>query len=72
MHNKLPSDENLKLRGCSLLSVCNLCKSYEETTFDIFFEWSFAINIWTWFSDVINYILNLDGPKDIWKICDKD
>jgi hypothetical protein len=31
MHNKLPTDENLILRGCNMPSVCNLCFKEGET-----------------------------------------
>jgi hypothetical protein len=28
MHNKVPTDENLKSRGCSIPSMCNLCSRH--------------------------------------------
>ncbi|GAU37904.1 hypothetical protein TSUD_163410 [Trifolium subterraneum] len=38
MHNKVPTDENLMLRGCALPSMCSLCNKNVESSFHIFFE----------------------------------
>ncbi|KAF1885705.1 hypothetical protein Lal_00039554 [Lupinus albus] len=46
--NKLPIDENIKRRGISLTSVCNLCLVEEETSNHIFLHCNFAISIWQW------------------------
>jgi hypothetical protein len=32
MHDKLPTDDNLRLRGCLLPSVCSLCFQQVETS----------------------------------------
>ncbi|CAJ2661751.1 unnamed protein product [Trifolium pratense] len=39
MHDKLPTDENLKIRGCNLPSICSLCYACEESSFHLFFEY---------------------------------
>jgi hypothetical protein len=36
MHGKIPTDENLTVRGCSIPSMCNLCNSHVESSFHIF------------------------------------
>ncbi|GAU10152.1 hypothetical protein TSUD_423850 [Trifolium subterraneum] len=41
MHVKVPTDENLKISGCSLPSMCSLCCKSEESSFHIFFEFHF-------------------------------
>ncbi|PNX84973.1 ribonuclease H [Trifolium pratense] len=35
MHDKLPTDENLKIRGCNLPSICSLCYACEESSFHL-------------------------------------
>jgi hypothetical protein len=37
MHNKIPTDENLQIRGCALPSMCSLCCKKEESSFHLFF-----------------------------------
>lgn len=37
MHNKLPIDENLKLRGCFMPSICNQCWLKDDSIFHLFF-----------------------------------
>jgi hypothetical protein len=65
MHGKLPTDENLMLRGCSLPSVCNLCFNHFETAFHIFFDCPYAVNIWTWFVGIINLNLHFNSIEDV-------
>jgi ribonuclease HI len=72
MHGKLPTDENLKLRGCNLPSVCSLCERYEETSFHLFFECPIAVNIWTWFSEIIGINLHFNEIADIWLLYDRN
>jgi hypothetical protein len=70
MHNKVPTDENLMLRGCALPSICCFCKKHGESSFHIFFECDFAIKIWSWFANSINLVLQFTTMDDMWKICD--
>lgn len=37
MHGKVPSDDNLMIRGCNFPSMCNLCFNHMESSFHIFF-----------------------------------
>jgi hypothetical protein len=71
MHEKLPTDENLALRGCNLPSVCNLCFKEAETPFHLFFQCPYAINIWTWFSKIISLNLHFNTVEEIWYLCDR-
>jgi hypothetical protein len=71
MHQKLPTDENLCLRGCSLPSVCNLCFKKAETSFHLFFQCSYAVNIWNWFSRIINLNMHFNTMEEIWSLCDR-
>ncbi|XP_058783255.1 uncharacterized protein LOC131657925 [Vicia villosa] len=46
IHKKMPSDDNLKIRGLSFPSMCSLCKSSEESAFHIFFDCTYAKKLW--------------------------
>jgi ribonuclease HI len=71
MHNKLPTDENLCLRGCNLPSVCNLCFKKGESSFHLFFQCPYAISIWNWFARIINLNLNFNTVEEIWSLYDR-
>lgn len=71
MHNRIPTDDNLVLRGCSLASMCSNCNKYVETSFHLFFECSFAKYLWNWFAGILNLPIQVSNLEDIWKICDR-
>jgi hypothetical protein len=48
MYDKIPTDENLMIRGCYLPSMCSICKNQGEYTFHVFFECGFAVKTWSW------------------------
>ncbi|XP_058760550.1 uncharacterized protein LOC131633894 [Vicia villosa] len=68
IHKRMPSDDNLKIRGLSFPSMCSLCKSSEESAFHIFFDCTYAKKLWNWlavklqfhsfhnFEDCLNWI----------------
>jgi hypothetical protein len=72
MHNKLPTDDNLSLRGCFLPSICNCCSNHAETSYHLFFECTYASRLWNWLSTVLNINLQFSNIDDVWKICDRN
>lgn len=54
MHNKMPTNENLMIRGCNLSSMCSSCQACAETTFHLFSECPFAIKMWSWIASLLN------------------
>ena len=72
MHNKLPSDENLLFRGCYFPSMCSVCKSCSETTYHLFFECAFALNLWAWFGSILNSSIQINSMDDIGIIMNKN
>jgi ribonuclease HI len=70
MHGKVPTDENLMLRGCEIPSMCNLCNSHVESSFHLFFECHYAIKLWSWLAGCLNSTLQFYSMEDIWKLCD--
>lgn len=45
---KLPTDENLQKRGCTLVSICVLCGKQAETSAHLFLNCEFSVAIWRW------------------------
>jgi len=48
MLSKIPTDDNMQARGCTLVSVCLLCYKHAECSTHLFLECDFARNIWIW------------------------
>jgi ribonuclease HI len=69
-HDKIPTDEHLKGRGCYIPSMCNLCSNHEETSFHLFFECWFAIRLWSWLAGCLNLTLQFTNMEDMWKLCE--
>lgn len=47
LYNKLPTDDNLSLRGCHTTSICNLCSAAQESSQHLFMDCSFASQLWS-------------------------
>jgi len=48
MHGKLPTDDNLRARGCVVVSICILCYAVAESYNHLFLHCPFAVAIWSW------------------------
>ncbi|XP_024630075.1 uncharacterized protein [Medicago truncatula] len=48
MHGKMPTDENLRTKGCVIVSVCCFCFNSIETSHHLFLHCSFASALWSW------------------------
>lgn len=68
MLNKLPTDDILTTRGCSLPSMCSLCGKFSESSFHLFFECMYVVNLWCWLAATINKTLHFQAPEDLWEI----
>jgi hypothetical protein len=69
MLDKLPTDDILLSRGCQLPSLCSLCNSTVETSFHLFFECTYVLNLWRWFAGTINCTLSFQNKEDVWNLC---
>jgi ribonuclease HI len=70
MHDKMPTDENLILRGCIITSMCNLCHKHVETTFHMFFQCEFAVKLWSWLAGCLNLTIQFTTMEDMWRLCE--
>lgn len=53
-HRKMPSDENLRLRGCTIVSVCVLCLGAAEYASHLFLSCPFAVDLWRWLGEQLH------------------
>jgi len=72
MHDRVPTDDKLRERGCSLASVCSNYLSAGESTIHLFFQCNYACKLWSWFSSLLNINLQFADLVDIWKVCDRN
>ncbi|XP_019455084.1 PREDICTED: uncharacterized protein LOC109356206 [Lupinus angustifolius] len=64
----MPTDDNLKMRGLALPSICNLCWSTEESSAHLFFNCSFSKLIWNWLSTQLGYSIDHASIKSLLSI----
>jgi len=58
-HGKMPTDENLRARGCVIVYICNLCMQSEETFVHLFLLCPFAVELWSWIGGKLNCLIDL-------------
>jgi len=59
MLSKLPTDDNLQTRGCTIVSVCVLCYQHAETSSHLFLERTFATSVWRWLGVKLNCSISM-------------
>lgn len=64
-YGKLPTDENLRTRGCAIVSVCNCCMNSVETFDHLFLRCPFALELWSWLGGKLNCVMNLASLASI-------
>jgi hypothetical protein len=65
LHNKLPTEDNLKKRGCIIVSICCFCKQSEETSLHIFLRCAITGQLWLWLMKGTDYILDLSSIQSL-------
>lgn len=48
IHDKLPTDDNLRKRGCFVLSMCCFCNKHAESSNHIFLSCPVTFQLWDW------------------------
>lgn len=71
LHGRLPTDENLMVRGCVTVSMCCLCNNAADSTQHLLCDCIFAIHIWNWLSSVVCCSIDCSSVHSILSICDK-
>ncbi|XP_058770393.1 uncharacterized protein LOC131644024 [Vicia villosa] len=64
LHNKVPTDDNLMMRGIQLPSICNLCSATSKTAEHLFFSCPFVVRLWNFVST--NLSQSISSFSDIW------
>lgn len=64
IHNKLPTNDNLSLRGFSITSMCSICNANLETSQHLFFDCKFVKNIWNWLLDKLQVTISMCNMRD--------
>jgi ribonuclease HI len=62
-HGKMPTDENLKRRGCIVVSVCSLCLNTDESAEHIFFRCPFAVHLWNWLGITLHCVVDTSSVE---------
>ncbi|XP_024634463.1 uncharacterized protein [Medicago truncatula] len=55
----MPTDENLRARGCAIVSICNLSMLTDETSVHLFLLCPFAVELWSWIGGKLNCVIDL-------------
>ncbi|KAI5442762.1 hypothetical protein KIW84_011692 [Lathyrus oleraceus] len=69
IHQKLPTDNLLKDRGCKFASICCFCRSNEEYIKHLLFDCAFAKSLWNWFGKMVNLYTRSFDLEDLFLFC---
>ena len=58
MHDKMPTYENLRTKGCVIVSVCCFCFNSDENSSHLFLHCPFAAELWTWLGGKLKRVIN--------------
>jgi len=65
LHNKLPTEDNLKKRGCIIVSICCFCKKSEESSLHLFLRCAIIGQLWLWLMKGTDQILDLSSINSL-------
>jgi len=67
MHAKMPTDENLRLRSCIIVSVCSFCLRTDESSDHLFLRCTFAWALWHWLGGLLNVVFDVTSFQSIYQ-----
>jgi len=65
MHRKVPTDDNLRSRGCIIVSACCFCLNTDETSNHLFLWCPFATALWSWLGGKLNRVMDCTSVLSI-------
>jgi len=65
MHRKMPIDENLRTRGCIVVSACCFCLYTDKTSDHLFLRCPFAMELLTWLGGKLNRVIDCASALSI-------
>ncbi|KAF1877242.1 hypothetical protein Lal_00012013 [Lupinus albus] len=68
-HKRLPTDDNLQLRGCLLASKCSLCNMNAENSSHLFLTCPLAVQLWGWLGSIFQINLDTSTIDSIFSAC---
>ena len=54
----MSTDENLRTRGCVIVSACCFCLNSDETSDHLYLQCPFATNLWNWLGGKLNCLID--------------
>jgi hypothetical protein len=69
IHDRMPTEDKPRERGCSIVSVCLLCLGAYETTTNLFFTCPFASALWAWLGNLLRCQLDFSSPVSLLLRC---
>lgn len=72
IHHKMPTDENLRVRGYITVSICSLSEMSDETSEHLFFNCTFARYIWSWLINVLQCKPDLSSILSMLSVCNSN
>lgn len=70
IYGKLPTNDNLLVRGCIIVSRCNLCGLSMVTLNHLFLTCPWVNDIWTWLRSMLQRSINISSPLSLLKVAD--
>ena len=60
-HNRVPTDDQLRLCGLCVVSACPLCLQSDEIIAHLFFLCMFSQQLWGWLTSLFRVTFPIDG-----------
>lgn len=68
----MPTDDNLRAKGCIVVSLCCLCGQMDETGSHLILDCKFAASLWAWFSAILHCPIDCTSICVVLTICEKN
>lgn len=70
-HDRLATDENMKLRGQVGVSMCYLCGMAEESSDHLLLQCDDARSLWIWLGGILQVSIDISSVSNIFASCSK-